>query len=199
MELDLKGLACPGPVLKTREAVLAEPEMMSIRVHVDNPAASENVQRFLNSQGFSVRIENEKEHLYVVWGERARESRPVVAETERSGEPMRRVLVMLTHDTMGTGDRVLGEKLMVNFVSTLKEMGADLWRVVCVNGGVKLAVSGAATLAALTELEARGVSILVCGTCLTHFDLLAHKQVGETTNMLDIVTSLELADKVISL
>ena len=32
-----------------------------------------------------------------------------------------------------------------------------------------------------------------------NFNLLARKQVGETTNMLDIVTAMQLADKVISL
>jgi hypothetical protein len=39
---------------------------------------------------------------------------------------------------------------------------------------------------------------LVCGTCLNYYGLLEQKKVGETTNMLDIVTSLQVADKVIS-
>ena len=40
---------------------------------------------------------------------------------------------------------------------------------------------------------------MLCGTCLDHFDLLARKQVGVTTNMLDIVTAMQLAEKVISI
>jgi hypothetical protein len=36
----------------------------------------------------------------------------------------------------------------------------------------------------------------VCGTCLTHFDLMDQKAIGQTTNMLDIVTAMQLADKV---
>ncbi|MBW2216951.1 MAG: sulfurtransferase-like selenium metabolism protein YedF, partial [Deltaproteobacteria bacterium] len=44
-----------------------------------------------------------------------------------------------------------------------------------------------------------GISILVCGTCLEHFNLLEKKQVGETTNMLDIVIAMQLADKVITI
>ncbi|MBW2410410.1 MAG: sulfurtransferase-like selenium metabolism protein YedF, partial [Deltaproteobacteria bacterium] len=44
-----------------------------------------------------------------------------------------------------------------------------------------------------------GRKILVCGTCLDHFGLLDQKQIGETTNMLDIVTAMQLADKVISI
>ena len=41
--------------------------------------------------------------------------------------------------------------------------------------------------------------ILVCGTCLNHLNLLEKKMVGETTNMLDIVTAMQLADKVVNL
>jgi len=44
-----------------------------------------------------------------------------------------------------------------------------------------------------------GVMVLVCGTCLQHFQVLEQKQVGETTNMLDIVTHMQLAGKVIPL
>jgi len=99
---------------------------------------------------------------------------------------------------MGFGDDTLGGKLMVNFLSTLKEM-EGLWRLVFVNNGVKLTVEGAETVPAIQELESSGVSVLVCGTCLTFFDLLDKKQVGETTNMLDIVTSMQVASKVINL
>jgi sulfur relay (sulfurtransferase) complex TusBCD TusD component (DsrE family) len=61
-----------------------------------------------------------------------------------------------------------------------------------------LAIEGAETLKDLQELEERGVHIFVCGTCLDFFGLLDQKRVGETTNMLDIVTSMQLADKVIA-
>ena len=63
--------------------------------------------------------------------------------------------------------------------------------------GVRLAEQLIDEGAALKKLEESGVSILVCGTCLEFFHLTEQKQVGETTNMLDIVTSLDLADKVI--
>jgi len=51
----------------------------------------------------------------------------------------------------------------------------------------------------LRALSASGVSILVCGTCLDFFGLLQQKVLGDTTNMLDVVTSLALADKVIQI
>jgi len=44
--LDCRGLACPHPVLKTKE-LLDQGEAPHLTVLVDNPAAQENVGRFL--------------------------------------------------------------------------------------------------------------------------------------------------------
>ena len=106
---------------------------------------------------------------------------------------------MCATDRIGFGDDALGIKLMVNFIRTLNEMGDELWRLVFVNNGVKLTIDGSEVVADLQKYEKNGIKILVCGTCLTHFDLLERKQVGITTNMLDIVTAMQNADKVINL
>jgi selenium metabolism protein YedF len=108
-------------------------------------------------------------------------------------------MVMCATDRIGFGDDELGLKLMVNFLRTLKEMEPDLWHLVFVNNGVKLTVDGSEVIGDLEALEKGGLKILVCGTCLNHFNLLERKQVGETTNMLDIVTAMQLADKVINI
>ena len=109
------------------------------------------------------------------------------------------IAVLVGTDCMGRGDDVLGQKLLGNFIGTLKELGKELWRLILLNGGVKLSIEGSDGLGTLQDLERDGVQILVCGTCLNHFGLLEKKRVGETTNMLDIVTALQLADKVISI
>ena len=106
---------------------------------------------------------------------------------------------MISTDKIGLGDDELGVKLMESFITTLKEMGPDLWKIVFVNNGVKLTIENSNVLPDLKNLADTGTDILVCGTCLNHFNLLEKKQVGETTNMLDIVTSMQLADKVINL
>ena len=93
----------------------------------------------------------------------------------------------------------MGLKLMINFLRTLKEMGDELWRLVFLNNGVKLTIDGSEVLDDLKGYEKDGLKILVCGTCLNHFNFLERKQVGETTNMLDIITAIQLADKVISI
>jgi selenium metabolism protein YedF len=98
---------------------------------------------------------------------------------------------------MGHGDDELGKRLMVNFIKTAKEMD-DLWQIVFMNGGVKLTLENSDAYNDLIALEKNGTRILSCGTCLSHFNLLDKKRAGETTNMLDIITSMQVADKVIT-
>jgi len=51
--LDCRGLACPMPVLRTKECLEADhPD--TVVVTVDNQAARENVDRFLSRAGYAV-------------------------------------------------------------------------------------------------------------------------------------------------
>ena len=194
--LNCRGLDCPQPVLRTKDFIEANTQALAFTVVVDNAAAAQNVVRFVESQGFSASLDQNDDD-FEIKAERSEEinTESVGKEPAMSSE---KTLVLIPKNTMGSGDDVLGAGLMLNFLNTLNEMGETLWRVVFLNSGIKLTIEGAKTLPAIQQLEAQGVSILVCGTCLTHFNLLDQKGVGETTNMLDIVTSMQLADKVIS-
>ena len=197
-EIDARGLACPAPVLQTK-ATLQEERPDSVRVIIDNAASQQNVQRFLESQGFQTQLEQVGSDFFVVatgGPEETSSLQPVSAPTAWTTQ---KIMVMCATDRMGFGDDELGLKLMVNYIRTLKEMGEELWRLVFVNNGVKLTIEGSAVLPDLQAYEAAGLKILVCGTCLDHFSLLEKKRVGETTNMLDIVTAMQLADKVVNI
>ena len=196
-EIDCRGLACPAPVLQTKEAIEREHPNV-IKVVVDNEAAKQNVSRFMGSQGLEVSVKQEGSDFHVIGkiGEGAAAKAPVDEKPETG---QKKIMVMVANDRMGHGDDELGEKLMLSFLKTLKEMGDELWRLVFVNNGVKLSIKGSKLLPVIQEHEKAGIHILVCGTCLTHFNLLDQKQVGETTNMLDIVTAMQLADKVINI
>jgi selenium metabolism protein YedF len=198
-ELDARNLACPAPVLMAKAAIEKD-RPAKIKIIVDNDAARQNVSRFLGSVSYAVSLEMEGDDFHVI-GTRPEGAadQPVLSEIPCMVPSDEKIMLMIATDRMGYGDDMLGRKLMVSFIKTLKEMGPDLWRLVFVNNGVKLTVSGSEVLHDLQGLESTGIHILVCGTCLTHFNLLDEKQVGETTNMLDIVTSMQLAGKVINI
>ena len=196
-KIDARGLSCPAPVLETKAAVESR-QPQRIDVLVDNEPARQNVARYLESQGYRTHVDQDGD-LYTVigtGGDFASEPKPAAAAPAIA---VKKIMVMVAADRMGSGDDVLGAKLMINFIKTLKEMGDELWRLVFVNSGVTLTIDGAGTLGDLKGMEEMGLTILVCGTCLDHFKLLEKKRVGQTTNMLDIVTAMQLADKVINI
>lgn len=196
-EIDARGLACPAPVLQTK-AVLQSDNPNRVKVLVDTAASQQNVQRFLESQGFRTTLEHDgTDYLITGSSDTSRAEKPQPAPEKKSEG--KKILVMCATDRIGFGDDALGLKLMHSFIRTLKEMGNELWRLVFVNNGVKLTIDESAVVEDLQIYEQEGLTILVCGTCLDHFALLERKQVGETTNMLDIVTAMQLADKVINI
>ena len=204
--LDCRGLACPQPVIRCRTAV--GEGLAALEVVVDNAPALENVQRFLQGRGYALEVVQHDPRCWRIRAvpadaadaQHARGVSPVVPQAAESGAVEgagAQTLVLLTTETLGRGDDTLGTKLMENFLATLPELGPRLWRLVLVNGGVRLAARSGPALESLQRLAASGVSILVCGACLGHYGLLEAKAVGETSNMLDIVTSMDLADKII--
>jgi selenium metabolism protein YedF len=189
--IDCRGLSCPAPVLAAKKEI-EKRSPTHITIVVDNDASRQNVSRFLETKHYRVSVQ-EEDGVFTVLG--SIDSAPEQAEEPAAAKTARKIVVLVTSDTMGRGDDELGTALMGNFLKTLKEMGNELWRLVFLNAGIKLTAEGSPVLETLGELGNDGVTILVCGTCLTHFGLLEHKKVGQTTNMLDIVT----ADSVITL
>jgi len=201
-ELDCRGLGCPAPVLQLRN-LLEKETPAAIAVLVDNEAAWQNVSRFLEHHNFQLTTERQGDEFRVVGtrknGSSAPErtsSAPVVKDLVCG---VKKIMVLVTSVHMGHGDDGLGDMLMFNFIKTLKEMSPDLWRVVFVNSGVTFTAEGSEVVPILKELAGEGVQILACGACLAYFHLLDKQQVGDVSNMLEIVTSMKLADSVITI
>lgn len=200
-ELDCRGLECPAPVLHVRNSIEKETPA-AITVLVDNEAARQNVSRFLEHQGFQVSSESEGGTFRVFGTTNHESSAPVKtapAPAVKSRENgTKKIMVLVTSIHMGHGDDGLGDMLMFNFIKTLKEMGSDLWRVAFVNSGVSFTAENSEAVPILQELAGEGVEIRACGACLAYFHLLDSMQVGEVTNMLDIVTGMQQADSVVT-
>jgi len=196
--IDARGLTCPAPVLLVKDSVEKE-QMAEMMVLVDNEASQENVARFLGSKGYEVQIEKDGSTYRLKASGSGEATAPSQMDNIPENTAHQKIVVMIGADRIGSGDDVLGKKLMINYLKTLKEMGPDLWQLIFINGGVTLTVRSSPVLAQLQEYEKMGTTVLACGTCLEHFGITADKAVGATTNMLDIVTASQLADKVITI
>jgi len=203
--LDARGLTCPAPVLLAKDTIEKE-NPAELLVIVDNDASRENVGRFLSTRNYTVteKVEGPDFHLIAsrkegetTAGNEAPQSSTGAQSVKAAADSPKKILVMITSDRLGRGDDELGKKLMAAYLKTIKEMGDELWHLIFVNSGVKLTIKGSPVLAEIQEYEKQGVIVLACGTCLEHFKLTDAKEVGQTTNMLDIVCATQLADKVV--
>ena len=194
--VDCQGMACPQPVILTKKALDQRPPQLT--VIVDNAAAKENVAKFAAAAGYGVNIEPAggvfRLHLLALGATPA--ALPITAEPAASaGGPV----FLISRSTLGQGDDQLGAILMKSFFVSLQELQPAPRAILLLNGGVQLAVDGSPVLAGLQELSRRGVSVLVCGTCLDFFQLKDKLAVGSVTNMYSILTELTAAGRAITL
>ena len=129
-QLDCRGLACPQPVMRSRDAVAGGAQ--ALEVLVDNEPARENLRRFFEGRGFNVADNQEGPDCWRI-SATAGHAAPATqqgTEVTAATEGNSRTLVLITTETIGRGDDVLGGKLMGNFLATLPELGARLWRIV---------------------------------------------------------------------
>jgi tRNA 2-thiouridine synthesizing protein A len=63
VELDLRGLSCPIPVVKTKQAIDKNPGA-EIRVLLETAVARENVSRLAESKKYSVKMDSQAGEKY---------------------------------------------------------------------------------------------------------------------------------------
>ena len=102
-------------------------------------------------------------------------------------------------DRIGAGDDALGAVLMRGATKTLEALEPPPEACLFMNAGVKLCCTGSDALDALRALEARGVELLCCGTCLDWFHLKDALEIGRVSNMLEILSRQNAAARVIRL
>ncbi len=111
----------------------------------------------------------------------------------------RNVVVLVRQEGLGSvgpEDRSFGLDMFERFLHTLEAQPAKP-RVICFyTAGVKLVCDGSPLIPALRLIEAMGVRLLSCRTCLEHYGLKDAVLAGETGGMNDIVKLLMEADHV---
>lgn len=107
-------------------------------------------------------------------------------------------VVFINSERIGEGDEELGRKLMGSFLYSLARTETKPHAVALMNGAVRLACEGSAAVDDLRLLEADGVKLLSCGTCLDWLALKEKLAVGEVGTMNDAAALFMEADSVVS-
>lgn len=204
IKVDAMGDQCPIPVIKTKKALKEITETTLVEVHVDNEIAVQNLSKMAKQKNLEYKCEKLEEQHYIIKINTEAEGVSIQqkAPAENDKEicyPDRKsnTVVVLSSNQMGNGSEELGQILMKGFIFALTELDELPSTVLLYNSGVKLSTEGSNSIEDLKTLQAQGVEILSCGTCLNYYDLTEKLQVGDVTNMYFILEKMAQADKII--
>ena len=113
--------------------------------------------------------------------------------------PFANTVILITREGMGSADATLQQKLLNTYLGLLLENGSLPEAICFYTDGVKLVVEGSPLLERLTEIEKKGVRLVICSTCLNYFSLTEKVRVGIIGGMPDIIEAQANANKVITL
>lgn len=191
------GDACPIPVVKTMKALNEMQGPETLEVLVDNETAVQNVMKFLSGKNLAPASEKLEEKRFVIRVETETVSTPAEEAVSCIPDARTDIVVAIESDTMGRGDDALGSLLMKGFIYALTQLETLPSALIFYNSGAKLTVEGSASLDDIKSLEAQGVEVLTCGTCLNFYGLSEKLAAGSVSNMYSIVEKLNAAGKVI--
>ena len=194
--VDARGLPCPQPVILTRKAMQQADEVITLVTGADQV---DNVRRLAEKAGWRVAVEQGEGGYALHLTKGGDISVPAPAPEAAASTPTGATVLLVPSTTMGRGSDELGDILVRAFFHTLGEIEPLPATIIFVNTGVQLTAEGSSILEDLRALEAGGLDILVCGTCLGYFDLKERIAVGTISNMYTIAETLLGAGHVVSL
>lgn len=199
------GDACPIPVVKTKNAIKEMNGSGIVEIYVDNEIAVQNLTKMANQKQYEVKSERLEENKFrvvmtigdVSWeGDRHPEQKSDACELCRP-DSRRDTVVVISSRHMGSGDEELGRVLMKGFIFALTQQEELPVRMLFYNSGAYLTCEESPELKDLKSLEAQGVEIMTCGTCMNYYGLSEKLQVGTVTNMYAIAETMMQAGHVV--
>lgn len=204
--VDARGLTCPLPVVNTKNEIAGMKAGESVEVLVDNEIAVQNLSKFAHVRKHRAEAEKLADGNYrvviTVGGDDPAAddtaSEKMQAEDIACTVPERNgAVVVISSDHMGEGAEALGKTLMKSFLFALTRQDVLPDAVLLYNSGAFLSCEGSDSVEDLRTLEAQGVEILTCGTCLNFYEMTERLAVGSVTNMYDIAETMSRSSKII--
>ncbi len=198
MQLDCRNLACPEPVIKTKNAIGGLKEGEELEILLNSVASFENVSKFLSSQGQNFKREELGGSEYVIKAVKSGKISEQIDTSEYVCEPTgknAKKVIYLNEDRAGSG--AVGEVLLSKFLGGFAQIDNKPYAVVCVNTAVKMTTDRShPSFKPLRDLESLGVKIFSCGSCLEAYGLVDKLSIGEMTNAYEVAEILSKYDEI---
>ncbi len=112
---------------------------------------------------------------------------------------MNDTVLLITKNGMGDADPTLQLTLIEKYFDLLLQNGQFPSTICFYTDGVKLVCKGSPIMEQLRTLESKHVRLVICSTCLNHFELTEQVQAGIVGGMGDILEAQFKAAKVITI
>ncbi len=109
------------------------------------------------------------------------------------------MVFLFTRFGVGEGPAELQQKLAVKFLTLSKDLDPLPSQICFYTEGVKLVCKGSPVLEPLRALEAKGVELIICSTCLEYYGLTEQREIGIVGGMPDILEAISRAGKVVTI
>ena len=221
--VDLRGLACPEPVLRTKK-ILDDPKFESVRALVDDEINLKNLERLAASCELQFSFEAKEDSFLVTISQIDASSQSITkgkgekasqTKTHRHHQPPARqkdaqalaegkkrsdtsTVIFLNKDVFGDGDREFSQSLLNVFLQSVLQSGHMPKAILMANSGVKLLADDSPFRKVLDDFKKQGTAVLACGLCVEFYGLQKSVAKDQITNMLAICQYLFEADRVIS-
>ncbi|WP_027365414.1 sulfurtransferase-like selenium metabolism protein YedF [Desulfotruncus alcoholivorax] len=198
--VDCRGLACPQPVINTKNA-LEEAGVDAVTTIVDNDVARQNITLFAKNSGYTV-SEEEKDGFYHLTVSKSNKSSPgpeSVIKQQSGNTTDVGPVYFVTTNSLGQGSPDLGQVLIKSLFTTLVATQPLPSALLFLNTGVYLTCEGSPVLEQIKKMHAEGTAVLSCGTCLDYYKQKDKLSVGNISNMFDINNQLIGPGKVIAI
>ena len=194
--IDCRNLECPKPVIMTKNALDGLNEGDNLEILVNALAPKENISRFLKNQNINFSLENNGNETKIL----ATKGKNAIELTNFDEfvcdiTPKSEKVLYLNDERAGSGD--VGISLLAKFLGAFLQVDKKPKIIICVNNAVKMTTNRShPSFKPLKDLEAAGVQILSCGSCLASYKLVRALAIGEISNAYEIIDILSTHEQI---
>ena len=165
-----------------------------LKVMVDGPVQADNVKRFLDSQGYSVLIEDDEGTIYLTASKEEEKPAPMKIQTKPVKESAGTIGVIIS-----CRNKEYKSSFMKKFLLSLLKADIKPDVIALLDAAVKIAAYNSPLCVTLKKLEAEGVQILISESCADRLGVTEAAGAGVIADMSEILDEIFSCSKIVSI
>ena len=165
-----------------------------LKIMVDGPVQADTVKRFLDSQGYSVMIEDDEGTLYLTAAKEEEKLAPMKIQAKPVKESAGTIGVIIS-----CRNKEYNSSFMKKFLLSLLKADIKPDVIALLDAAVKIAAYNSPLCVTLKKLEAEGVQILISESCADRLGVTEAAGAGVIADMSEILDEIFSCSKIVSI